>query len=59
MIKELDLKIKNAGMLLQIAILMNIDTKYAGIMLTIELKWKNRTTNLKNTILRLVKYKAI
>lgn len=39
--------------------LINMSTKYTGIMSTIELKEKNRTTNLESTILRLVKYKAI
>lgn len=46
-------------MLLQVVIFINMDTKYTKIMLTIKLKLKNRTTNLENIILRLVKYKAI
>lgn len=38
---------------------MNIGTKYAKIMSIIELEWKNKILTLENTILWLVKYKAI
>lgn len=46
-------------MLLQAAMLINMGTEYAEIVSTIELEWKNGTTNLESTILRLVKYETI
>lgn len=57
--EESDLNIKSVGTLLQAAMLMMMGTEYARIVSTIKLEWKNRTTNLEKTILRLVKYKGI
>lgn len=58
-IKKSDLNTKSAGMFLQVIILINIDTKYTKIVSIIRLEWKNRTTNLENIILWLVKYEVI
>lgn len=57
--EDSDLTTKGPGMLLQAAMLLNISNEYAGIVLTIESEWKNGTTDLESTILRLVKYEAI
>ena len=54
-----DLTTKGAGMILQAALLLNMGKEYAGIVSTIESEWKNGTTDLERTILRLVKYEAI
>ncbi len=59
MTEDSNLSIKEAGMLLQAVMLLNMGNEYAGIVSTIESEWKNRTTNLESTILRLVKYEAI
>lgn len=57
--EDSDLSTKGAGMLLQAAMLLRMGNEYAGIVSTIESEWKNGTTDLESTILRLVKYKAI
>ncbi len=57
--EDSDLSTKRAGMLLQIAMLLNMGNEYARIVSTIESEWKNGTTDLESTILRLVKYEAI
>lgn len=57
--KDSELSTKATGMLLQAAMLLNMGTEYAGIVSTIESEWKNGTTDLESTILRLVKYEAI
>ena len=49
-----DLPTKGASMILQMALPMNMGAEYAGIVSTIESEWKNGTTNLKSTILRLI-----
>lgn len=46
-------------MFIEVAILPNIHTKYTKIVSTIKLEWKNETTDMESTILRLIKYKAI
>lgn len=57
--KKSDLNIKNVNLLLKTAILINIGIEYTKIILTIELKLKNRTQNLESIILQLVKYETI
>lgn len=50
---ESDLTTKGAS------IFLNMGNEYAGIVSTVESEWKNGTTDLERTILRLVKYEAI
>ena len=58
-IKNLKLLTKVTSIFLQIAIVLNMSTKYARIISTIKSEWKNKMTDLKGIILQIVKYKAI
>lgn len=58
-IEDSDLSTKRTGMLLQVAMLFNMGNEYAGIVSTIESKWKNEITDLESTIFHFVKYEAI
>lgn len=57
--KDSEWTTKRGSMILQAALLTNMGPESAGMVCMIEAKWKNGTTNLENTILRLVKFKEI
>lgn len=57
--KNLELITKRVSMILQAALFKNMGPKYIGIVFTIELEWKDKTTNLENTIFQFVKFEEI
>lgn len=57
--EDSNLTIKSAEMLLQGAMLMNIDEEYTSLISTIETRWTDATTNLSNTILQIIRHSEI